>query len=1250
MEKKQQKKIWRIDFLRKGESTPPIRFILLLFCIIGVFSASDTCVWAQVTTATLGGRVVDPHQHVIRGADVQVISEETGVTTHSKTNDSGLWQINSLIAGHYRFTVTMNGFETLEHTAIDLQIGDVKSIDVQMKVGSVDVQVVVSSETPLIDTTAAVSGVVLDSKDLEELPSISNSPLDLATMAPGVFIAPAVGGITSLWSNSSLSGFTVNGAGSSTNAVNYILDGATDTIVSSGDIAFIPPTDAVGQMRVMTNSYDASIGRTAAGTINLSLKSGTNQFHGVLYERNQNNFWNADYTQYKATGVPTPTIRFNEYGGTIGGPVLIPKVYDGKAHGTFFFFSYDGIRAVAPSKTSFLSIPNEAERGGDYSNSFEVVNNVSYPIKIYDPLTINSAGNRQAFPNSIIPTGRISPMAKALVALLPAPNVPHDAGGTDSNNYLENNPQADRFYSWIVRLDQAWNNSNHSYLDWRRNSFRQTTNDNYGPGNLLADEALDRDNYGLTLNHTWVINPKMIATINANGTVWKQYYASLATSADPTDYGFSQAFASSQLLRGIPQLTGVLGISAIGDVYGPTYENDYQWEARGFITQIAGMHSLRYGAEYLLSQESSGDRSGETGTYAFSSIWTRPNPNGSAPGGADEANPSFLLGLPSSGSMTQGAPAFWAQPFVGAYVQDDWRVTPNLTLDLGIRWDIQLGLTERNNQYFSRYDPNANIAPVTNYAQSRYASLIGGSSTNTGVAYLQQYGSAVSAFQAKGAIEYAGVNGVSRYVSNLQYKYIQPRVGFAYAFSPNTVLRGGAGRFTQANFVANHGNQLGYSATTPFTATNDNYYTTAATLDSPYPNGLVTPTGNSLGALTSVGSVSSFYNPDTKRQYTDDVSLRLQQQVHDFLFEIGGVFERTEGLVVGYQIDNPSLAAWYAAYTPTFGSNGEPVMTLAGNVAVTNPFKGAPYITSTLETSSTVSAYQLSRPNPLVNGVTENSYNNGSSEHYALQTRVQRRYKNGLGLLSTFTWNKQMDKTAYFTPSVYSQVLHRELSTNDRRFQFAVSPTYILPFGRGKLIGSRVSHGIDELIGGWEITAVYNFYSGTPISLPTNTAFFQGGDPNDGIKKSGSQWFNTSKFKAFPLQNTTVQQLDAYPAWTGVQSMPGYGYVPTSPTAVTLNGVYQDFATWHTNNPTTFGTVRNPYLNNWNIGVRKNLPIYKSMLLQLRIDAFNAFNHPQYGNVDTTPGDVYFGWLGGSPISSQVNAPRVIQLQGKLYF
>jgi hypothetical protein len=517
---------------------------------------------------------------------------------------------------------------------------------------------------------------------------------------------------------------------------------------------------------------------------------------------------------------------------------------------------------------------------------------------------------------------------------------------------------------------------------------------------------------------------------------------------------------------------------------------------------------------------------------------------------------------------------------------------------------------------------------------------------------LQQQRSDPTSFVARGAILYAGQGGTSRSMTDAQYKYFQPRVGVAYLLRPNLVFRAGYGRFVQGNYVANHGNQTGYSATTTFNATTNNYISPASSLDNPYSNGLVPTTGNSLGVYTNPGSVTSFYTPDIKRQYTDDVSAHVQYQLKDYLFEVGGVYEFTNGLVVGYHINNPTLAQWHASYDPKFDATGRPVDTLPGDTQVTNPFKGAQYITNSLETNSTVSAYSLIRPNPLLGDLVENFYN-GKSDHYALQSKVQKRMRNGFAMTVSFSWGKQMDTTGFVTNSVVAQKLLRQLSTSDRRFQLAAAPTYTLPFGRGKLIGSTVNRYVDALIGGWEVSAQYTFYSGTPLTLPTNSGFFQGGDPGLGSAKSSKRWFNTSKFIAFPTVNTpaaTVQNSTVYPGWTGISSLPGYGWVPTSPTDATKNGVYHDFATYSSNNPTQFGDVRNPYTNTWNIGVRKAFRFEHGIALQLRIDAFNALNHPQFGNISVTNTSTYFGYLNGSNTLSQVNDPRNVQLGGRITF
>jgi hypothetical protein len=278
-----------------------------------------------------------------------------------------------------------------------------------------------------------------------------------------------------------------------------------------------------------------------------------------------------------------------------------------------------------------------------------------------------------------------------------------------------------------------------------------------------------------------------------------------------------------------------------------------------------------------------------------------------------------------------------------------------------------------------------------------------------------------------------------------------------------------------------------------------------------------------------------------------------------------------------------------------------------------------------------------------------------------LQTKVERRFHNGFSVIQAFVWSKTISENNYIGPQAIAIKIEKRLAPaspnsanspgGDQPFHYTLTPVYQLPFGRGKRFASNSGRALDELIGGWEITGQYNFLSGTPLVLPTNTAFFEGGDPSLGSKKSGTQWFDTSKFAMFPKSNTPTTGpggIASYPSWTGVQNLPGANYAG----GTTTNGVYQDFATWHAYNKTTFGDIRYPYTTNIDAGIRKSFVIAPKTSLQLRLDVFNVLNHPTFGGIDTTAGDTYFGAFSGTiPTKwSQVNAPRATQLSGKITF
>lgn len=1256
-----------------------IFLLLLVYLAVGLCSSS---IAAQESRASLGGKVTDPQDAVIPGASVVVTSVETGVKQRTTTNASGEWHVQYLLPGHYGFTVSASGFKTVDHIPLELQVGDQKTADVRLPLGTATESVVVSSEAPLIDMTAAVSGTVITTKELQDIPTISHIPSLLVGLTPGGIVGAPTGGGAHLWSNISASTLSVNGNGSvagsgagNTNlATSYVLDGGYDSN-DSGQQAFIPPQDAVREFRVSSNAFDASLGRFTGASLSTVTNSGTKDLHGVGYEYNQNNFLNA----HPYNNTKNPPIHVNEYGASIGGPVWLPHLYNGRSKGTFFFFNFDGIQNKTPGSQGTMSLPTMAERKGDFSHSYVVSGGTKYPFIVYDPATTDASGNRTEFPNDQIPTGRLDPVSQAYLAMLPAPDNGGDAAGPDSNNYVKNEVQDDQFKSWIARIDQNWNNANHTYLSLRRNDWSEISYDPFGANNFLNGIGQSRKNKGLTLDHTVVLNPRMVLDLRYNVTNYDGTSFSSALGVDPTSFHFSKQFASLMPVPSLPLVnngsvtTGAVVVGAEANGIGTnqdSYDNDLYQTIYVTLNQTHGNHSFKYGVEHMIEQEGTGGLGQVGGSFTFGNNWTVANPNKNNGTGSGSGLGSFLLGLPTSGSFPINASAFWSQHYTAAYFQDDWRVSSNFTLNMGLRWDYETGLSERHGKDWTRYDLNYVQTGVTGPSQSNYAKEISGSSTNTGIQLLQQFRSDASSFVTRGAFEYAGVHGTPNTLTNPRYRYFQPRLGFAYRLTPTTVVRGGLGRFAQGMYTLySFGlpSQTGFSQSTNYVATTNNYQeTNPANWDNAFSSGLQQPTGNSLAEQTNIGQVpGTIVDPNVGRIYTDEYYAGVEQEIHKYILEAGFTYNHSRDLPLSLPTNAPSSQAYIAANTPTFDSTGKPSDPLPGSQTVPNPYKGvAGFPTSSSQyTSTTVPAIQLLRPNPVVNSDINVNFGGGRETYYAFLLRMEKRYQSGFSLRQSFTWARDFTQDFTLGNADIQIYVPRQIYSNDVRFHYTAAPIYELPFGRGKRFLANDSHLLEELVGGWEFTGIYNFQSGTPIVLPTNSAFYRGDpSPHNNITKGrNGTWVDTTAFYPYPTKTTcrvhtsnppcnTGLALSDYPAWTGISTLPGYNYNPTPTTAGPNNGVYQDFATRNTLYPQTFGDIRNPPVDDVTLGVRKNFRITETMRIQLRMDAFNALNHPRYSNVGTDATSPYFGKVGGSATPSAANGPRAIELAGKFYF
>jgi hypothetical protein len=1008
-------------------------YSVALFSALLVFTGR---LQSQSFQGSLRGRITDPKDSVVPVARVTLIEEATAVSSSTITNGQGEYSFPALAPGTYTLLIESPGFKKLEQKGIIISTQSAATHDEVLSLGQVTETIKVSAEAELLQTAEASTGSVIDREKIEELPNLGRNPFILARLSEAV-VWTGNPKFDRMEDQSGSSQISI--AGGPIQANNYTLDGISITD-STNRAVIIPDQESVGEMKVQANTYDAEMGRTGGGVFNTTLRSGTNRVHGSLFGFLRETDWLANNFFANRAGQAIPEQPFKNYGDSLGGPVRIPKIYDGR-NKTFFFVSTEGYRQY-DAATSTLTVPTAAERVGDFSQTLSTLKNGA-PQVIYDPLSTNlTTGVRTAFQDNKIPQSRISQIGLNLASYFPLPNMPTTYYGQPNDTVTVRTQ--DRADQGTFKLDHeffSWLKTSASYLHY---GSQEPSNQTF-PGSVATpgQTIIYRHVDATQANATITASPSTVFTVRFGQNRFPDFEPNFSNGFHLTTLGFPASVdALTPAYPDFPSIstgdfTSYGGGTASWTVYHSTSFNTG-------VTKFLGKHSLKAGYDWRLIADASETAQGPS-SFGFTTGFTSQTPTKTVTG-TGSGLASMLLGYPASGSITVGTQFNDYVHYNAFYIQDDYRITTKLTLNFGFRGEHESNPAETHNKYL--IDANLN---VPNPLQASVPSLV-----------------------LMGQARYAGVNGNPNHAGNPLALKLGPRFGFAYSVNNKTAIRGGYGIFwIPQSFSAQ--NATGYSQSTSIVTSINNNYTPYASLTNPYPNGLTPIVGNSLGGLTAVGSGITATDPGNRSPgYVEQMSFDVQRQL-DKSTSIQGGYIGSHTLKQVYAISLNQLDPAYFS----LGSSGL-------SKVVSNPFYGYAPTTVTLGTSTTLSQANLLTKYPEYTSVTLNSPM-GRSTYYAFYVKGQRRLKYGLTLNATYTWSRNMSLSApqnYFS-SIVAQGWAR--ASFDQPNSYSMSFTYQMPFGKGQtfLNHNRV---LDYAFGGWSLQSQSLIHSGTPLNVTQTNA------------------------------------------------------------------------------------------------------------------------------------------------------------------
>jgi hypothetical protein len=1181
--------------------------------LLGIVVAGAGVAAAQEFRGAIEGTVTDATGGVLPGVTVTVTNTATAVQQDVVTDDSGRYRVLYLNPGTYSVAAELSGFKKALRPENPVRVGDVLRVDLVLETGGVSETVQVTAERSLLNTSSGISGTTVDSKQIAELPLGDGTAYMLTRLAPGImdtsdlhFARPA--------DNGNLAGIVTNGTQGGNE---FTIDGSPNMSNAKG-VGFSPPSDAIEQFKVQTNAFDAQTGHTAGSVVNLAVKSGTNSLHLATSYFNRGDSRAATPLLTIRNNGTKPTREYNRYTGTLSGPVVRNR--------TFFMGSFEHLRDVQPEPATY-TVPTELMRRGDFSE---------FSNQIFDPATVTSGGVRSPFPNNQIPSNRIDRVAAAYAAYYPLPNRP----GTVSN-YFTNQLRPYDYNGGMGRVDHNFTDTNRLYVttywnkrqedryNWAQDAANAT--DGGVINGFEITKGFDyRTNTGTTGGYTSALRSNLLLDVRGS---WSRFgeYRDPSSEFDPAQLGFaSSAVSAMNGFKYLPLMTlGAFSttnenstIASLGSRrsdFGDGFNrplNTYSFAPT--VTRVWGDHTPRAGYDLRIQEWAITNNGFPGGRFQFNGAYTRAN-NTAATNDRAQSWAQFLLGLPTSTTgavATPGtqssqfeiaSPGSFTQTYHHFFVQDDWRVTSKLTANLGLRLEINTGMSESTDRNLAGLD-TVTSNPIEAAALAAYA--------------LNPIPEVpVSAFQVNGGLLFA--DGA---VNDTKAKLL-PRGALAYSFDERTVLRGGVGLFSYDYFFENI-NQTGFSQATPVLTTQDNGITfTGATLTNPLPGGqLIQPTGSSLGLRTALGqNLGTLYQPDRVTPFYTRWEANLQRDLGSGLMAAFiYVGSRGTNLPVARAVNNIPMQ-----YLSTSRSRDNATETyLTTNVP--SPFAGL--LPGSTINGATVQRQQLLRPMPHFGTISVEEYD-GSDRYHAATVQVDKRFRGLNSMTAQYTFSSTRDSLNFLNPA--NGVLEDRVSPNDRPHRFSGAATVVLPFGRGHKWGSGWNDLVEAIAGGWQVSTTYQYQNGAPLVWGTSTYFDPSCDINGLTSSIGKKTGDSISGLDTPAWDVSCFYFhDATVQTNGVDD-------PVKQRAdqrIQLGNNVRYF-------PSTLPHMRTDDVHLLDLGVSKRFAMPRDMTFQIRIEIINALNYTVLWNPDLNPRNSTFGF-----INQDRNNPRDIQIGARFTF